>query len=160
MLTRTRQQLVEDRAAVKNKIRMKFRQWELIESDKNRTISHKLVQELPNCVTATEPKIVIESYWNIWKKLDEEISKLTQAIKEQAKTDPNEATYPFSLWGRSPLCSLPGWADTPMHSLSNGSSTQKEKSYTSSSTPMTEMDTNASCHPTLDTTLAKTKSND
>ncbi len=61
MLMQTRQQLVEDRAAVKNKIRMKFHQWELIESDENRTISHKLVQELLNCVTATEPKIVIES---------------------------------------------------------------------------------------------------
>lgn len=93
MLTRTRQQLVEDRAAVKNKIRMKFHQWGLIESDENRTMSHKLVQELLSSVTATELKVAIECYWNIWKKLDEEISKLTRAIKEQAKTDPNEATY-------------------------------------------------------------------
>lgn len=93
MLTRTRQQLVEDRAAVKNKIRMKFHQWGLIAFDENRTMSHKLVQELLNCVSETELKIAIECYWNIWKKLDEEISKLTQAIKEQAKTDPNEVTY-------------------------------------------------------------------
>ena len=46
MLSRTRQQLVEDRAAIENKIRMKFHQFGLIDSDDNRSMSHKLVEEL------------------------------------------------------------------------------------------------------------------
>ena len=102
MLTRTRQQLVEDRAAIKNKIRMKFHQLGLIEYDENRPMSHKLVKELVCGTDSSEFRIVIQAYWNIWKKLDEEICKLTQAIKEQAKTDPNEATY-RSVPGIGPL---------------------------------------------------------
>ncbi|WP_250122214.1 IS110 family transposase [Chroococcidiopsis sp. CCMEE 29] len=93
MLTRTRQQLVEERTAIKNKIRMKFHQLGLIQYDENRPMSHKLVREIVDGTSSSELRIVIEAHWNIWRKLDEEICKLTQAIKEQAKTDPNEATY-------------------------------------------------------------------
>lgn len=93
MLTRTRQQLVEDRTAIKNKIRMKCHQLGLIAFDENRPMSHKLVKALLADAPVQEFKIVIEAYWHIWQKLDEEICKLTQAIKEQAKTDSNEATY-------------------------------------------------------------------
>lgn len=92
MLTRTRQQLVEERTAIKNKIRMKFHQLGLIEYDENRPMSHKLVKELLSGADSSELMIVIQAYWNIWKTLDEEICKLAQAIK-QAKTDPNDATY-------------------------------------------------------------------
>lgn len=93
MLTRTRQQLVEERTAIKNKIRMKFHQLGLIEYDENRPMSHKLVKELLSGADSSELRIVIQADWNIWKMLDEEICKLAQAIKEQAKTDPNDATY-------------------------------------------------------------------
>ena len=93
MLTRTRKQLVEDRTAIKNKIRMKFHQLGLIEYDENRPMSHKLVKELVRSAPFQEFTMVIEAYCNIWQKLDEEIYKLTQALIEQAKTDPNEATY-------------------------------------------------------------------
>lgn len=93
MLTRTRQQLVEERTAIKNKIRMKFHQLGLIEYDENRPMSHKLVKKLLSGTDSSEFRIVIQAYWNIWQKLDEEIYKLAQAIKEQAKTDPHDATY-------------------------------------------------------------------
>jgi len=93
MLTRTRQQLVEERTAIKNKIRMKFHQLGLIKYDENRAMSHKLVKELLNGADSSEFRIVIQAYWNIWKKLDEEICNLASAIKEQVKTDPHDATY-------------------------------------------------------------------
>ena len=102
MLTRTRQQLVEERTAIKNKIRMKFHQLGLIEYDENRPMSHKLVKELVCGTDSSEFRIVIQAYWNIWKKLDEEICNLAGAIKEQAKTDPNDATY-RSVPGVGPL---------------------------------------------------------
>ncbi len=93
MLTRTRQQLVEDRTAVKNKIRMKFHQLGLIDNDENRPMTHRLVEKLLPNVSAQEFILAIEAYWSIWKKLDEEISKLVAELKQQAQADPNEHTY-------------------------------------------------------------------
>ncbi|MGR3277898.1 IS110 family transposase [Acaryochloris marina NIES-2412] len=92
-LSRTRQQLVEDRTAVKNKIRMKFHQLGVIEADENQRMSHLLVKELIGRVSSKEFVIAIEAYWHIWKKLDEEITKLEIALRQQAKEDRNEATY-------------------------------------------------------------------
>lgn len=86
MLTRTRQQLVEDRTAVKNKIRMKFHQLGLINNDENRPMTHRLVEKLLPGVSAKEFTIAIEAYWSIWKKLDEEIGKLVAELKQQAKS--------------------------------------------------------------------------
>ncbi len=45
-LTRTRQQLIEDRTAAKNKIRMKCHQMELINPEDKREMSYKLVTEM------------------------------------------------------------------------------------------------------------------
>ncbi len=92
-LTRTRQQLVEDRTAVKNKIRMKFHQLGVIEADEKRHMSHLLVEELLSRVSSKEFTIAIEAYWHIWDKLDEEISKIDKELRKQAKKDDNESTY-------------------------------------------------------------------
>ena len=92
-LTRTRQQLVEDRTAVKNKMRMKFHQLGVIEAGENQHMSHALVKQLLGRVSSTEFKMAIEAYWHIWEKLDEEISKLEQELKQQAIEDQNETTY-------------------------------------------------------------------
>lgn len=92
-LTRTRQQLVEDRTAVKNKLRMKFHQLGVIEAEENQHMSHILVKELLTRVSSKEFVIAIEAYWHIWQKLDEEITKLERELKQQAQEDSNEATY-------------------------------------------------------------------
>lgn len=92
-LTRTRQQLVEERTAVKNKIRMKFHQLGVIEADENQHMSHRWVKELLGRISSPEFTLVIEAYSHVWKTLDEEISKLEKALKQQAKEDPNESTY-------------------------------------------------------------------
>ena len=92
-LTRTRQQLVGDRAAVKNRIRMKFHQLGLIEADENREMSHKFVSELLQKSLPKEFILSIKAYCRIWKSLDGEIRKLEKALKEQAKEDENEDTY-------------------------------------------------------------------
>ena len=93
MLSRTRQQLVEDRAAVKNKIRMKFHQFGLIGSEDKRSMSHKLVNELLERTFSQELTVAVEAYWNIWKSLDEQIAKLDKELNHQADNDPNEKTY-------------------------------------------------------------------
>lgn len=93
MLSRTRQQLVEDRTAVENKIRMKFHQLGLINHDDNRRMSHKLVRELFKQNLSEELTIAVEAYWDIWKSLDQQIAKLDKVLKHQAESDPNESTY-------------------------------------------------------------------
>lgn len=93
LLSRTRKQLVEDCTAVKNKIRMKFHQFGLIDADENRDMTHILVKELLMNTSSKELTIAINAYWNVWKSLDEEIKKIEQELKHQAKEDPNEEIY-------------------------------------------------------------------
>ncbi|WP_225902651.1 IS110 family transposase [Pseudanabaena sp. PCC 6802] len=93
LLSRTRQQLVEDRTAVKNKIRMKFHQFGLIDDDETRQMTHILVDELLENAPSKELTIAINAYWSVWRNLDEEIKKIEEELKHQAKEDPNEKTY-------------------------------------------------------------------
>ena len=93
MLTRTRQQLVEDRSAIKNKIRMKCHQMGLIDSDDKREMSHKLVKELVEKSSSPELSISIEAYWQVWQNIDTQIKKIEAKLNEQADEDPNEPTY-------------------------------------------------------------------
>jgi transposase len=93
ILSRTRQQLVEDRTSVKNKIRMKFHQFGLIEADETHSMTHTLVEELLAKAPAKELTIAINAYWNVWRSLDEEIKKIENELKNQAKEDGYEKTY-------------------------------------------------------------------
>ena len=93
LLTRTRQQLVEERSAIKNKIRMKCHQMGLIDPNDIREMSHKLVEEMLAQSPSREFTLVIEAYWSVWKSIETQIRKLEQKLKEQAKTDPNEPIY-------------------------------------------------------------------
>jgi transposase len=56
-------------------------------------MSHSLVEELLADAPSKELTIAINAYWSVWKKLDEEIHKIAEALKHQAKDDPNEKTY-------------------------------------------------------------------
>ncbi len=76
ILTRTREQLVQDRTAVKNKIRMKCHQMGIIDYDDNRVMTHKLVKEVLKRSTSSELTIAIKAYWQIWKSLDTEIRQI------------------------------------------------------------------------------------
>lgn len=92
-MTRTREQLVSDRNALKNQIRMKCHQFGLIDAEDRREMTHKLVEELLQSAPGQEFTLVVEAHWRIWKRLDEEIRKLEQELKQQAQDDANEATY-------------------------------------------------------------------
>lgn len=93
LLTRTRQQLVEERSAIKNKIRMKCHQMGLIDPEDPREMSHQLVGEMLTKTPSAEFTLVIDSYWQVWKSIDRQIKRIEQNLTEQATVDPNEATY-------------------------------------------------------------------
>ena len=65
----------------------------LINYDENHQMNHLLVKELLSRASSTELTIAIEAYWQIWKKLDEQIALIEKEINKQAQDDPNESTY-------------------------------------------------------------------
>lgn len=93
LLSRTRAQLVKQRAALKNQIRMKAHQFGLIAADDPREMSHRFVRELLERSPFEEFRLVVEIHWQVWKSLDEQLAKLNTQLQQQAKQDLYEATY-------------------------------------------------------------------
>lgn len=93
LLSRTRSQLVQQRSAVQNQIRMKAHQFGLIAPEDRRQMSHKLVAELLERSPAETFRFAVQLHWQVWKTLDEQIAQVTRELKTQAQQDPNEATY-------------------------------------------------------------------
>ena len=93
ILSRTREQLVQDRTAVKNKIRMKLHQFGLIDAEDKRSMTHSFLEELIDDCQSKELIIAVNAYWRIWYSLDDEIKEIEQELKRQAKEDPNEKIY-------------------------------------------------------------------
>lgn len=109
LVSRSRQQLVRERAATKQRIRMKAHQYGLIAATERREMSPRFVTELLAQSPNDSFKLVIEAYWQLWQALDEQISQLEGALRRQAASDPNEACYQ----------SMPGVGLISARSLSN-----------------------------------------
>ena len=92
-LTRTRQQLIEDRTAIKNKIRMKCHQIGLIDPEDKREMSYKLVSEMLVLAPSKEFALVVKAYLNVWKSVDAEIKIIEKQLKLKAELDPKEKIY-------------------------------------------------------------------
>lgn len=93
LLSRTRAQLVEQRTANKNRIRMKAHQFGLIEAEDKREMTHTLVTALLEKSDSPEFRLVVTALWEVWKAIDQQIVALNAALTQQAKEDANEATY-------------------------------------------------------------------
>jgi transposase len=93
LLSRTRSQLVHNRARLKIQIRMKAHQFGLIEADERREMSHHFVETLLADAPSPEFKIAIQALWQVWKSMDEQIQELQQQLKVQAEADSYEAVY-------------------------------------------------------------------
>jgi len=102
LLTRTRAQLVGERTAIKNMIRMRAHQFGLIAPEDRRLMSHQFVEELLERTPGTEFTVTINAYWRIWKSLDTEIKLLEAELRKQAQQDDCEETY-RSAPGLGPL---------------------------------------------------------
>lgn len=83
LLTRTRQELVEERTAIKNKIRMKCHQMGLIEADDPRKMSHKFVKELLLISAVPELNLIIEAKEQVWQTLEIQMKKLEKELERQ-----------------------------------------------------------------------------
>ena len=93
LLTRTRQQLVEERTAIKCKVWMKFHQMGLVDPQETREISHNLMAELIKLSPSTEFTLVMDALWQVWKTIDAQIKKIESELKKQGTVDPNEKVY-------------------------------------------------------------------
>lgn len=93
MVSRTREQLVEHRAALKNQIRMKAHQWGLIAPEDRREMSHGLVDELMKESPHEAFRVSVQALHQIWQSLDQQIQQLEAQLKQQAQQDHCEMTY-------------------------------------------------------------------
>ena len=93
LLTRTREQLVEERTAIKNMIRMRCHQFGLIAPEDRRIMSHQFVTEILEHSPSPEFTVITQAYWKIWKSIETEIKAIELELKKQAQQDVNEATY-------------------------------------------------------------------
>ena len=93
LLSRTRKQLVEERASLKRKIRMKAHQFGLIGPEESREMSHQFVAEILEKSPGAEFTLALDVSWQVWRTLDEQIARLEDRLKQQAQSDPNEAVY-------------------------------------------------------------------
>jgi transposase len=93
LLSRTRQQLVEHRSAIKTQIRMKAHQFGLIPAEDQREMSHAVVQELLEQSPGEEFSVTVQALYQIWQALDEQIKQLVAQLSQQAQEDPYEAIY-------------------------------------------------------------------
>lgn len=104
LLTRTREQLVQERTTIKNMIRMRAHQFGLLSPEDRREMSHGLLKSILAKAPSPEFTTVIHAYQSIWQTLDTEIRVIELALKQQAQQDPLEETY-RSAPGIGPLSS-------------------------------------------------------
>lgn len=102
--TRTRQQLVEHRSAIKNQIRSKFHIFGLIPLGDDRELSFKMVNKILVNSQSEELRRAVEALVVVWRTLDQQIRQISRELAEQAKHDPRQDVY-RSLPGFGPLAS-------------------------------------------------------
>lgn len=66
-MIRTRDQLVGERNALTNMIRMRNHQFGLIAPEDNRSMTHKIVPELIEVSPSPEFSLAFITYWQVWK---------------------------------------------------------------------------------------------
>jgi transposase len=93
MLSRTREQLVAHRAALKNQIRMKAHQWGLIAPEDRREMSHAMVSELLERAPSVEFTLTVTALHQVWQSIDQQIEQLEVQLKQQAQQEALDATY-------------------------------------------------------------------
>ena len=93
LLSRTRAQLVHERAAVTQKIRMKAHQFGWIAPEDRREMSAQMVKELLARSPSEAFGLTVTAHWRIWQALDQEIQRLERHLKHQAQTDALDEVY-------------------------------------------------------------------
>ena len=93
LITRSRQQLIKERTRIRNQIRFRLHQFNLIPCDHRAPLSRKFVnQAIKGCVSDELIKTV-NSYISVWDAIDLQISDMDKEIKEQSKNDVLEPLY-------------------------------------------------------------------
>lgn len=93
MLTRTRDQLVQQRTRCRNQIRMKLHQLGLIDPEDKRELTLKFVEFVLERNVSPELISTVKSLMTVWKTLNQEIHRLEKELAVQALKDPCEEIY-------------------------------------------------------------------
>lgn len=83
LLTRTRAQLMKERTAMKNMIRMRCHQFGLIAPQGYRTMTHQFVTQLLEQSPSAELTMTIRAHWQIWRVLTLKLKPLNLNSKNK-----------------------------------------------------------------------------
>lgn len=109
LITRTREQVLDNRRRLMNQIRMKFHQFGLIRLEEQGVLSLLKVARILRGDLRAELRITIGCLVNLWKSTNQEMKVLNKELKSQAEKDGFEGTYR----------SIPGFGGVTARVLSN-----------------------------------------
>ena len=109
LITRTREQVLDNRRRLMNQIRMKFHQFGLIECEEKGVLSLLKVARILRGEMPKELQVAIGCLVSLWKSTNQEMKVLNKELKAQAEKDGFESTYR----------SIPGFGPMTARVLSN-----------------------------------------
>jgi len=86
-ITRTREQIVNQRARIAKQIKSKLHYFGLLDKDDDRLISNKYLRELESKELAAELKFSLKLLADQWRFLTKQLADLRKTLQEQAKQD-------------------------------------------------------------------------
>jgi len=104
LLTRTREQLVNERTRLGLQFKSRLYQFGLIPSDDETVLSQGFMEEYLGKELPKRLKESLSTIYRVWKVVHQEIKSLEREMKHQAKADKNESIY-RSAPGIGPLAS-------------------------------------------------------
>lgn len=111
LLSRTREDIVNQISSIKNMSRMKLHQFGLIDADDDRGMSRKIVKKIQEAIKESNKELwkVLQYFLDIWEMWWKKLLEIKKDLKEQAKVDKNEEIYR----------SVPGVGEVSSRVLSN-----------------------------------------
>ena len=104
LLSRTREQLVNERTRLGQQFKSRLYQFGYIAFDNNSVLSQKFMDGFLKMKLAEPLKQSLSTIYKIWKFVNDEIKSLEKKMSEQAKSDKNEIVY-RSVPGIGPISS-------------------------------------------------------
>lgn len=111
LLSRAREDIVNQITNIKNMSRMKLHQFGLITAEDERGMSQKIVKQVMEEIQASNPELylVLKSFLDAWSMWRDKLLDLRRALKRQAEADKRERVYR----------SVPGIGEASSRVLSN-----------------------------------------
>jgi transposase len=103
LITRTREQLVQQRTRLALQFKARLFLFGLIPADDRRAVSKRFIAEHLDCELPEELSIVLSTIARLWSTLNDEINRFARLLAEQGKEDARVTAIYSSLPGAGPV---------------------------------------------------------